>query len=73
VCDDADVCTAESCDEIQGCVNDPMPGCEIAAVPSASPAGRVLLGLLVFTAGALLLAQRRGELWSARAPRRSSR
>jgi len=34
-----------------------IPGCGIP-VPSASPAGRVLLGLLVFAVGVLFLGQR---------------
>ena len=57
-CDDADACTTDSCEAVQGCVNDPIPGCGIP-VPSASPVGRVLLGLLVFAAGAAFLARRR--------------
>ena len=60
VCDDADACTTDSCDAIQGCEYDPIPGCGIP-VPSASPLGLALLSLLVAAAGALFLARRRRE------------
>jgi cysteine-rich repeat protein len=60
VCDDGDTCTADSCDAFEGCVFDPIPGmgCERADLPSASPAGRLLLSLLVVGAGATFLARR---------------
>jgi hypothetical protein len=61
VCDDDDSCTSDSCDTFQGCVHDPIPGmgCDRADLPSASPAGRLLLSLLVASAGAMFLARRR--------------
>jgi hypothetical protein len=68
VCDDDDICTTDSCDAVQGCVNDPIVGggwgCgttsgTMTSVPSASPAGRLLLSLLVAGAGATFLARRR--------------
>jgi hypothetical protein len=64
VCDDDDICSTDSCDAFQGCVNDPIVGggwgCgPDPAVPSASPAGRLLLSLLPVGAGAAFLARRR--------------
>jgi cysteine-rich repeat protein len=59
VCDDADACTTDSCDAVSGCVNDPIEACGMIPVPSASPASRVLLSLLVLAAGAAFLARRR--------------
>jgi hypothetical protein len=56
-CDDSNVCTADSCDQVLGCAHDPIPEC--MAVPSASLGGRVFLGLLLMSAGALFLVQRR--------------
>jgi len=50
------MCTADSCDEVLGCAHDPIPDC--AAVPSASLGGRIFLGLLLMSAGALFLVQR---------------
>ncbi len=67
-CDDDNECTIDSCDEIQGCINDPIVEgpviCDpIDDLPSASPAGRLLLSLLVLGAGAMFLAwRRRGAL-----------
>jgi hypothetical protein len=65
VCDDDDICTRDSCDALLGCINDPTPGvgrppsCDRPDVPSASPAGRLLLSLLLVGAGATFLARRR--------------
>ncbi|MBW2400581.1 MAG: hypothetical protein JRG80_15070 [Deltaproteobacteria bacterium] len=59
-CDDADPCTADSCDQVLGCAHDPIPMCG-AAVPSASPGGRMLVGLLLMSAGAVFLGQRRRQ------------
>ncbi|MBW2289472.1 MAG: sulfatase-like hydrolase/transferase, partial [Deltaproteobacteria bacterium] len=59
-CDDLDECTADSCDQIAGCAHDPIPLCGGgASVPSASPGGRMLVGLMLMSAGAVLLVQRR--------------
>jgi hypothetical protein len=60
-CDDGDSCTADSCDSLEGCVNEPIAGtaCGRPDLPSASPAGRLLLSLLVVGAGAAFLARRR--------------
>ncbi len=64
LCDDADSCTTDSCDAFQGCLNDPIvgagSGCGRPALPSASPAARLLLSLLLLGAGATFLARRRG-------------
>jgi hypothetical protein len=63
VCDDDDICTTDSCDAFQGCVHDLIVGgglgCGRRDLPSASPAGRLLLSLLVAGAGATFLARRR--------------
>jgi hypothetical protein len=64
VCDDQDTCTDDSCDPLLGCVYDPIAGggfgCgTMTPLPSASPAGRLLLSLLVVGAGAAYLARRR--------------
>jgi hypothetical protein len=63
-CDDGDTCTADSCDPVAGCINDPIVGdgwgCTTDRdLPSASPTGRLLLSLLVVGAGATFLARRR--------------
>jgi hypothetical protein len=62
-CDDQDVCTTDSCDPLQGCVHEPIAGggspCGRPDLPSASPAGLLLLSLLVVGAGATFLARRR--------------
>ena len=62
-CDDLDVCTADSCEPIEGCVHQLIVGggtaCARADLPSASPAGRLLLSLLLVGAGAMFLARRR--------------
>jgi hypothetical protein len=64
VCDDDDICTTDSCDALQGCVFDPTPVvgrpaiCDRPDLPSASPAGRLLLSLLLVGAGATFLARR---------------
>ena len=54
--DDGNECTAESCDALIGCSNDPIPGCTLA-VPASSPVGRVALSGLI--AGAVVIATRR--------------
>jgi hypothetical protein len=56
-CDDHYSCTADSCDQVLGCVHEPIPDCE--PIPSASLGGRVFLGLLLMSAGALSLVERR--------------
>jgi hypothetical protein len=58
-CDDRDLCTADSCDEIEGCVNDPIPGCEAVPVPTLSIHGRLLFGLLLLASGSRLAQRRR--------------
>lgn len=50
-CDDADPCTADSCDVVQGCLNDPIPACGAPQVPSLTPWGRGLFVLLVISLG----------------------
>jgi len=65
VCNDDDICTTNSCDALQGCVFDPAPrgdrpaSCDRPDLPSASPAGRLLLTLLLVGAGATFLARSR--------------
>ncbi|MBW1879590.1 MAG: hypothetical protein JRJ84_14605, partial [Deltaproteobacteria bacterium] len=76
-CDDGDSCTIDICDAVQGCVYEPIvggpSGCGMLDLPSASPAGRLLLSLLVVGAGATFLAWRRHSperKWGERARRR---
>jgi hypothetical protein len=57
-CDDDDECTADSCDELLGCVHDPIPGCGVV-IPTTGPWGRLLLGALVLAAGTILLVEHR--------------
>ena len=59
-CDEAanDPCTAEVCDSVAGCSNDPIPGCA-PAVPSGGPGGFVLLALLLLATAARELARSR--------------
>jgi len=60
MCDDGVSCTTDSCDAVQGCINEPIPGlgCEQPDLPSASLPGRLLLSLLLVGAGAMFLARR---------------
>lgn len=57
-CDDADACTADSCDAVQGCVNTPIEACS-AAIPATSEWGVILMALLITAAGGLMLEQKR--------------
>ena len=57
-CDDMDECTADSCDEVSGCGNVPIPHCG-AAVPTTSEWGQALLIVLLVTTGALFVARKR--------------
>jgi len=61
-CDDADVCTTDSCDAISGCSNTVIPEC-VTAVPTMPWAGQAILALfLVLSAGfALNLGQARSK------------
>jgi TolB-like protein len=62
-CDDFDVCTADACDEIDGCTHTAIPGCGVPLVPSLGPKGRIGLVLFLGSVGglmALLLDRRRG-------------
>jgi len=56
-CDDENSCTADSCDEIAGCINEVIPGC--TAVPTTPEWGLPLLAGLLLAAGALLVRERR--------------
>ena len=59
-CDDADECTADSCDEVLGCGHDPIVGCP-PAVPMLGGRGWLLLAGLILTLGTLRVASlRRG-------------
>jgi len=49
-CDDGNPCTADACDMIHGCTNTVIIGCR-AEVPASGAAGRLLVGLLVLSAG----------------------
>jgi len=57
-CDDQDECTADACDAITGCSNEPIPDC-VPAVPSMPAAGQGLLALLMLLAGGGALMRRR--------------
>ena len=56
-CDDLDECTADSCDQLLGCFNDPIPACN--AVPATSNWGQALLAAMLLMAGALIVTARR--------------
>jgi hypothetical protein len=58
-CDDADECTADSCDEISGCFHEPI--CGPVPVPAASNWGRALVGLFMLALGALSLIEHRSH------------
>jgi len=58
-CDDDDVCTAQSCDEITGCASVPIPNCIPVDVPSATPPIQLLISLILLVAGGVFVAQRR--------------
>ncbi len=60
-CDDLDECTADGCDELAGCFNEPIEGCPPPApVPSVTPGGLALIvACLAVT-----------TLWAARGRRR---
>lgn len=53
-CDDSDPCTADSCDALQGCLNEPIPACGAPAVPGLTPWGLRLLGVLLIVGLCLL-------------------
>jgi cysteine-rich repeat protein len=57
-CDDADVCTADSCDEITGCANVPIPECS-PGVPSSSNGSLLLIVALMMAVGGLLIGTQR--------------
>ena len=46
-CDDGDPCTAEACDQIEGCSHTPIFGCNPVEVPAAGSGLIRLLGLLL--------------------------
>jgi hypothetical protein len=50
-CDDGDPCTAEACDQIEGCSHTPIFGCNPAEVPAAGSGLTGLLGLLLASLG----------------------
>jgi cysteine-rich repeat protein len=50
-CDDSDPCTADSCDVVQGCLNDPIPACGTPQVPTFTAWGRVLFVLMIVGLG----------------------
>ncbi len=54
-CDDADPCTADSCDALLGCAHEPIGFCGGVGVPAISDWGRALLVLLFFTAAVGIL------------------
>jgi hypothetical protein len=58
-CNDGNVCTADSCDSVDGCFNDPIPDCSIPVVPASSGWSRLVLLLSLF--GVALLALKRSR------------
>jgi hypothetical protein len=57
-CDDSNPCTADSCDSVTGCVNEPILACG-GPVPTTPGWGLALLTSLLLVAGALLVRERR--------------
>jgi cysteine-rich repeat protein len=61
-CSDGDPCTADGCDAISGCFNEPIPSCQPPAVVPGLPPGALLsLGGLIALAGAVRLRARRAS------------
>jgi len=58
VCDDGNVCTADSCDAVTGCGNTPIEGCQMP-VPTLSEWGLALVVGLLVIAGAILARPRK--------------
>jgi cysteine-rich repeat protein len=60
-CDDADACTADSCDEVTGCANDPIdsPECTVIGVPANSEWSLLLTVVLMTAVGGVLIEHRR--------------
>ncbi len=56
-CHDGDPCTADSCDEISGCANAPIPECTVT-IPSSAAGTRVALGLVLLATAAAFLRKR---------------
>jgi cysteine-rich repeat protein len=61
-CDDSDPCTADSCDALQGCLNEPIPACGAPQVPTFTPGGRVLFVLLIVGLGLFALIDERRRI-----------
>ncbi len=55
-CEDNNACTADSCDEFLGCVNDPIPEC--GSVPALSNSTRLIVAFSFLLLGALALGRR---------------
>jgi len=51
-CNDGQFCTADSCDPVIGCVNEPIENCQ-GNVPTVSHWGLAILGLLLLVASKL--------------------
>ncbi len=49
-CEDANPCTADSCDAILGCMNDPIPDCTATPVPTGWAPSWLLLALVLVAA-----------------------
>jgi len=53
-CDDEDICTADACDEIEGCTHALIGGCGPPSLPMLGAKGQVGLALLLGSAGSLM-------------------
>ena len=60
-CDDFDECTADGCDEIEGCFHDPISQCPIN-IPASDNGSRLLLTVMFLSVGVLTLAGNRAPV-----------
>lgn len=54
-CDDGDPCTADACDEVDGCSNAPIAGCIVPVVDSTTSSGLLALAVVLLTAGSVMV------------------
>jgi cysteine-rich repeat protein len=60
-CDDADACTADSCDEVTGCANVQIisPECSVVALPASSGWSLMLMAALMTAIGGAVIERKR--------------